>query len=216
MTQPSRLVRLPDSDEADSPRTVASDGGPQTVNTVGEKLRYRRKIRQLSLHDVAQSAGISIGMLSQIERGLSMPSLRMLRHICAALDMPMAWLFDADEEASQADHPWVVRQANRRRMDLGNARFTKEILSSDSTPQLQLMHFVIRPGYEPGPNPNQRPTGARAGTVIAGQLRLIINGRDYVLGKGDSFSFEANVDYRFWCEGDVECEVIWVATPALY
>ncbi|MDD5324344.1 MAG: helix-turn-helix transcriptional regulator [Polaromonas sp.] len=32
-------------------------------------------------------------MLSQIERGLSSPSLKSLTQICAALGIPLSWLF---------------------------------------------------------------------------------------------------------------------------
>ncbi len=43
-----------------------------------------------SLQQVADQAEISVGLLSQIERGLTMPSLRSLRQICTALDMRWA------------------------------------------------------------------------------------------------------------------------------
>jgi transcriptional regulator with XRE-family HTH domain len=42
---------------------------------VGETLRLRRQMRGLSLKQVAEPAGISVGMLSQVERGLAAPSI---------------------------------------------------------------------------------------------------------------------------------------------
>lgn len=192
------------------------DQGFALANGIGHKLRQRRKVRQLSLSEVARRAGLSIGLLSQIERGLSTPSLDALNRIGEALEMPLRWLFDIDDPSSAGEGTVVVRRANRRRMDLGFAGMTKEILSSDAVPQLQLMHFTIRPGGQSGDSPNQHSTGAKAGTVIAGRLGLEVNGREYLLEPGDSFSFVATSRYRFWCIGEADCEVFWAATPAIY
>jgi len=185
----------------------------ESTDGIGQKLRNRRKVRQLSLKEVAQRASISIALLSQIERGLSVPSLRSLNEICAALEMPIGWLFDRGHAASGGDHV-VVRHSNRRHLDF--AGMTKEILSSDAVPQLQLMRFVIHPGGKSGPSPNRHPTGAKAGTVLAGRLGLELDGREYTLERGDSFSFLGTSDYRFWCVGNVDCELFWAVTPALY
>ncbi|NKW10791.1 helix-turn-helix domain-containing protein [Ochrobactrum tritici] len=54
---------------------------------VGETLRLRRQMRGMSLKQVAEPAGISVGMLSQVERGLAAPLSKpsgpfVLRWIC--------------------------------------------------------------------------------------------------------------------------------------
>src|SRR3954454_17867725 len=83
---------------------------------LGRKLRLRRTIKRLSLQHVADLADISVGLLSQIERGLTTPSLRSLRQICTALDMPVGWLFDV--RASPQEDP-AVRAGARRALDFG-------------------------------------------------------------------------------------------------
>ena len=45
---------------------------------VGQRIRELRRARKLSLETVAARTKLSIGFLSQIERGLSSPSLRVL------------------------------------------------------------------------------------------------------------------------------------------
>ncbi|MEI2415243.1 XRE family transcriptional regulator [Orrella sp. JC864] len=183
---------------------------------IGQKLRQRRKVRQFSLSEVAARANISIGLLSQIERGLSAPSLRSLRQICQALEMPLGWLFESEDPQRAGEEQVVVRKPRRRRMVLGAAGMTKEILSPDTVPQLQLMRMIIHPEGRSGDSPNQHATGAKTGTVLAGRLGLEIDGRRYLLDQGDSFAFHATSQYRFWCEGDVDCDVLWAVTPALY
>lgn len=181
-----------------------------------ERLRLRRKVRGLSLQEVADRADVSIGLLSQIERGLTMPSVKSLKAICAALDMPVSWLFETPGEERQADADIVVRRDRRRVLDLGAKGMLKELLTPDSSTGIQMMHLVIRPGGSTGDSPYNHPQGAKCGTVLAGVLGLEIDGRVLKLGQGDSFAFEATRMIRFWAEGDEECHVIWVVSPAVY
>jgi transcriptional regulator with XRE-family HTH domain len=182
---------------------------------IGQKLRWRRKIRGLPLQRVAERSGISIGLLSEIERGLATPSPQTLKQICRALEMPLAWLFDQDAGAEAEEGP-IVREAARRRLDFGGKGMTKELLTPDSVPRIQMMRIVIHPGGGSGALGADTPEGAKCGTVLAGRFGLAVDGREYDLAAGDSFAFDARAPHRFWCVGDTACEVLWVVTPAVY
>jgi transcriptional regulator with XRE-family HTH domain len=198
---------MPRLDESDLQETdhEADDG-------IGRKLRLRRAIKRRSLQEVASRADISIGLLSQIERGVTTPSLKSLRQICAALDMPVGWLFDVPEAEHQ---DLVVRASARRVMNLGPKGMTKELLSPDTVPDIQMIKITVRPGGNSGPAYNNSG-GAKCGTVLSGALGLEIDGETFTLEAGDSFAFEATKMHRFWCVGDVPTELIWTVTPAVY
>lgn len=186
------------------------DGG------IGQRLRLRRKVRSMSLQDVATRAEISIGLLSQIERGLTMPSVRSLSAVCNALEMPVGWLFDPPGTDSAPDNAFIVRRHQRRMLDLGAKGMFKELLTPDERSEIQMMRLVIRPGGSTGENPYNHPVGAKCGTVQSGVLGLEIDGQEHRLESGDSFAFEARRMIRFWCIGNEETVVIWVVTPAVY
>ena len=61
--------------------------------TLGADLRALRKSRGLTLSDMAESLGRSVGWLSQVERDLSDPSISDLREIAALLGVPISMLF---------------------------------------------------------------------------------------------------------------------------
>lgn len=195
---------------------VSTVGTLASVDGIGQKLRQRRKVRRLSLIEVSTRAGLSTGMLSQIERGLSSPSLRSLKQICDALEMPIKWLFDRDHPSNLVEEKSIVRFAQRRRMNLGPSGMIKDILSPDSVSEIQLMRFVIHAGGFSGKIPAQHPNGAKCGTVLVGKLGLEINDQEFIINQHDSFAFKANVHYRFWAIGNEDCVVIWAVTPALY
>ena len=53
---------------------------------IGAALRRRRVMQQRTLRDVAAAAGVSLGYLSEVERGVKEPSSELLSAICRALD----------------------------------------------------------------------------------------------------------------------------------
>jgi transcriptional regulator with XRE-family HTH domain len=87
------------------PSGAVSDPWRAHVEALGEFIRSQRQLAKLSLRDVAQRARVSNPYLSQVERGLHEPSVRVLAAIAAALDistetlLTRAGLFDDDEEA---------------------------------------------------------------------------------------------------------------------
>ena len=75
------------------------------VDALGQFIRVQRQLAKLSLRDLAERARVSNPYLSQIERGMHEPSVRVLKAIAAALGLPAetllaeAGLLDDDEAA---------------------------------------------------------------------------------------------------------------------
>ena len=187
--------------------------GTQDRSQIGERLRLRRKLRGLSLKDVSTRASLSVGMLSQVERGLALPSVKSMRAICAALDMPVAWLFEAASETNPDHNDYVVRASARRELSYDDGSLRKQLLTPDTQPQIQMLRFLMQPGADSG-EPYSNTEGGKCGLVISGTLGLGLDGQSLVIKQGDSFAFPAWTMVRFWTIGDELCEVIWVVAPA--
>jgi transcriptional regulator with XRE-family HTH domain len=61
--------------------------------TIGETLRSIRLRQRRTLREVSTAARVSLGYLSEIERGQKEPSSELLAAICAALDVSLSELF---------------------------------------------------------------------------------------------------------------------------
>ena len=59
---------------------------------IGEELRRRRQDQGRTLRDVSAAARVSLGYLSEIERGQKEASSELLAAICTALDVPLSTL----------------------------------------------------------------------------------------------------------------------------
>src|ERR1700716_2655760 len=89
--------------------TVTSKPGLD-MPTIGRRIRTLRQQRQLSLEALADRSGVSVSMLSTVERGRKVPSILVMSQIATALDTSIARLVDEEK----APRVIVVRAAEQR------------------------------------------------------------------------------------------------------
>ena len=67
--------------------TRAEDSGRRQLEALGELIRKQRQQAELTLRELAERTNVSNPYLSQIERGLHEPSVRVIKAIAAALNL---------------------------------------------------------------------------------------------------------------------------------
>ncbi|MBL3569959.1 XRE family transcriptional regulator [Rhodovulum sulfidophilum] len=197
---------LPDTDPAG---TVEAD------LSLGQAVRRARQGRDMSLKQVADGAGISVGLMSQIERGISSPSIRVLRAICGVLDIPVLSLFVWDDRPSEREARMIVRADRRRSVDFGDRGMVKSFLTAHDSGALQVMDIVLQPGGGSGEDA-YRHVGEECGLVLVGSLEIWIDGHAFHLNEGDSFHFESVLPHKFRNLSDGRTRVLWITTPPVW
>ncbi len=71
---------------------------------IGREVRAFRRQQEITVAELAQITGLSIGMLSKIENGNTSPSLTTLQTLANALSVPLTSFFRRFEESRQAVH----------------------------------------------------------------------------------------------------------------
>ena len=178
---------------------------------LGNNIRSLRKIRGLTLSDLAAAVGCSIGWLSQIERGLSHPSSTDVQAISETLDCPVSLLFSS-EPGPEIERGYVVRAANRKQIS-ARSGLLEELLSPDLTDDFEVVRSVFAPGARLAA-PVTRPT-QEVGYIVSGALDMTIAGRRFALTAGDSFRIRGET-FRW---ANPHCEpavVIWIIAPPVY
>jgi transcriptional regulator with XRE-family HTH domain len=185
---------------------------PDRPKTLGDDLRALRKARRLRLADLAHATGRSIGWLSQVERGLSTPSVADLGLLARALDVSLSSLFH-HAAAPAEEQGLIVRQSARRPIGSREAGLTEELLSPDLTDAFEVIHSTFGPGARL-PAAVTRPT-QEVGYILSGALDLTIAGRSFHLAAGDSFRIRGEPFH--WSNPHPEpAEVVWVIAPPIY
>lgn len=184
----------------------------RSTDGIGADLRALRKSRGVTLTDLAVATGRSVGWLSQVERGISQPSIDDLRLLADRLEAPLS-LFFGDPDAPAEERGLVVRWNAGRSLGAPEGGLTEMLLSPDLGGAFEIVRSVFDPGAELI-TPQTRPT-EEAGYVISGNLDLWISDQLFSLHEGDSFRFRGQ-PYRWRNPGDQPAVVIWVIAPPVY
>nr|WP_278502642.1 cupin domain-containing protein [Brucella intermedia] len=185
---------------------------PAEEMAVGGQIRELRKVKGLTLQQVADAAEISVGYLSQIERNQSKLPIGVLKKISNTLGVHMNWFFHANDIPVQ-EKDVVVRAHNRRRFTFTGLGIEEELLSPNLSGPLEMLMSTIQPGSDSG---DYSHDGVEAGLVISGRLDLWVSGQFFQLEEGDSFSFKSTEIHRCGNSGDKPAKVVWVITPPHY
>jgi transcriptional regulator with XRE-family HTH domain len=175
-------------------------------------IRALRKARGLTLAEIGGRLSRSIGWLSQVERGLSVPSLGDLRAFAEIFGVPLS-LFFAHDAPNDGERGVVVRAGRRRSLGTSDSGLVEELLSPDLGGGFEMLRSVFAPGAELA-EMSLRQT-EEAGYVVSGRFDLEIGGVWHQLVEGDSFRFAAK-PFRWKNPGSEPAVIIWVVSPPVY
>jgi transcriptional regulator with XRE-family HTH domain len=152
------------------------------ADTMGQRLRERRKQLKLTLNDVSSQTSLSTGFISQIERGITTPSLSSLANVCRVLDLDVGEFFNFKQPAKQ-DDPHLLFGLGKVSPDV----VTYERLSASFPDNVLRSTFIHEPpGLRSEPMSHE---GEEIFYVVSGELTLEIDGETFLLRQGDTAHF---------------------------
>ena len=128
---------------------------------LGAALRSARRRKRRTLRDVAASAGVSLGYLSEVERGQKEPSSEVLAAICAALGLRLSDLLVGAQVELQAEEG--LRREQRRGEPVVHQLAGT---ASASITRHRLARTQLRPAERP--SASGRPAPLRSSREITG------------------------------------------------
>lgn len=211
MTRQAKPHAVAAASSAATPRATTSAPTPASVIDfwLGQQLRQLRKQHRLSLVQVAQACGISLGLLSQIERGLSSPSVKILSVLACQFGVSVDSLLRGAGQCDNEAAGRVARAGSHRRVDLDDKGIHKEMYTPPAGRSLDLCRARIEPGGSTGDDLFATSMGEQVGLVLQGVLELWIEDRVVLLGAGDSFCYASRTPRRWRNPGSEVTEVIW-------
>ncbi|MCM2532424.1 XRE family transcriptional regulator [Neobacillus pocheonensis] len=177
---------------------------------IGQRLRYYRQQRKLTLDELADLTGVSKPMLGQIERGSSNPTVSILWKIAAGLQVPFASFLTKNPSVK------IIRKDEQPFFKEDHDLF--EVYNNFASPGVPFESYRIRllPGCKHLSEPNGIGT-LKSITVHSGIFSIRIGEADhYSLKKGDSVSFSTDVSQIYENVTETVCEinmVIYYSSP---
>lgn len=174
---------------------------------IGGRIRTFRERLGLSLEDLAKSAGVDAGVLSQIEQGISYPPINILVRLARALGVRLGTFLD-DQVAQD---PMIVRvkdrieeTASHKGGALGHYHYFS--LGKGKNDRHMEPLFII---VDPSPEEKQLSSheGEELVIVVSGEVELAYGKQTYRLTAGDSMYYNSIVPHYLSAVGGVPAEI---------
>ncbi len=218
-----------------SQQRTESDGAFSLGARLGSRLRGVREDRGLSVRELARRINCSPSLISQIERGLSAPSVGMLYAIASELRTSLDLLFDVampgdamtltahgdgrvrpgpagagTTGAGTAGHGIVQRGGARRTIDLASG-VRWERLTPGADERVDFLEVIYEPsGHSTNTRRPLRHDGQEYGLIISGTLQATVGFETCELRPGDSIAFDSSLPHQYWNATDADVHAIWV------
>lgn len=182
---------------------------------LGPKIRKRRKAMSLTLQDLSNACGVSVGYLSQVERDNAVPTLGTLAEIAAALDVRIDYFIATPRQADN-----VTRAATRAPFSVSGTSIIYEQIGAEFAGH-ELTSFILNmpPGFR---SETVQHEGEELIFILEGAVSQVVDGQEFLLTAGDSMHYLGQHPHSWSNPGDSPARLLWTgkmrhgATPSAY
>jgi transcriptional regulator with XRE-family HTH domain len=196
---------------------------PTTDLSIGGRLGSLRQEHRYSIRALAERAGVSASLISDVERGKVEPSISTLKRLSDALGTTLTYFFS--EPAHQSGR--VVRASERVVLDgpdgaqaelraaiqMSGIRY--ELASPEQTEKIEAIYGRYEVGATMGDEPVTHE-GEEWGMVLRGRLKVWVGEEIHFLDPGDSIWFPSTIPHRMENVAPEPTEYIWIDTPKTF
>ncbi|MGR8011840.1 helix-turn-helix domain-containing protein [Streptomyces hypolithicus] len=180
----------------------------QLTQSLARNLKRWRGERGFTLDALAARAGVSRGMIIQIEQARTNPSVGTTVKLADALGVSITTLLDYE----QGRQVQVVPEGQAVRMWSTEAgSHTTLLVGAEVRGPLELWAWRLMPGDASASDPHPDGTTELL-HVTAGELTLLVDGAAYSVPAGASVSFESNVPHAYRNDGDQAVDMTMVVS----
>jgi transcriptional regulator with XRE-family HTH domain len=190
-------------------RPASKEGAMPSKTELGKRLREERLKRSMTLKHVEDRAGVSATHISQIERGITWPTVNALDKVAKALDrhisffledvqLPEVCVLGSDRETViLSEQPRVLMRPLTNGIPGGKLHFYMMIAHPCGGDQ----RFVQPHSHE----------GDECGCVLSGHIQVKVGEEVFDLKKGDAIHFNAFQTHGIRNMGTEVSESVWAA-----
>lgn len=176
---------------------------------IGDRLRELRLRKELTLRQLAVEAGLSPGLLSQIENGQTEPSLATLRKLAEVFDAEMASLFREPE----APLVHLSRPGNRWMLAAPQGQITYQRMTPGRG-DLEVLRAELAPGDSSASEPRGH-SSTECLVVLSGVVTAEVGEQTFSVIAGDALTFDAQLPHRYINQGDSVASILVAVSPPI-
>lgn len=164
--------------------------------TIGAKVKALRTSKNYTLKQLSEESGLSIGFLSQLERGISSIAIDSLARISAILEVPLSGFFDENNSTNQDPvvHSFNL-QCTKATSEIVQYILSNRVAEYDILPRL----FQLMPLMDNNSNDAVmlNHVGEEFIYILEGIVTVYVEDREYTLYPGDSIQIHSNEKHNW-------------------
>ncbi len=163
---------------------------------IGQEVRANRKRLGITIAELAETSGISVGMLSKIENGATSPSLNTMQILSSALGVPISAFFRRYEETRAAVHVKAGEgfEAERRGTRAGHQYKLLGHIGANAS-GITIEPYLITLTEESDVFPTFQHAGLEFLYMLEGEVEYGHGSKSFHLKPGDSLYFDAEAPH---------------------
>lgn len=176
------------------------------IHYIGSSIRQIRKDNDITLKQMAEATGLSIGYLSNMERNVNSPTLENLQKICEVLDTSIGDLLERKSEERI-----IIRKEDREIQDYDCDFLKAEIMDFGE-------NYPLFECTDLGPSGSNSMSWEHSfdefGYVLEGEMEIELAGETYELSPGDMVVVKAHTRHSISNYKKEPCITFWCRTRA--
>ncbi|SHF34328.1 transcriptional regulator, XRE family with cupin sensor [Litoreibacter ascidiaceicola] len=185
------------------PQTTAQAKARKPAEGLGLRMRAQRHRLSMTLQQLSVTSGVSVGYLSQVERGNATPTLGTLTQIAQALEVDAGYFVRPPRAVDS-----LTRGAGRPKFAVAGSSIEYEQIGAERAGH-ELTSFVMNvpPGYE---SEVVTHIGEEIIYILEGEISQMVGEREYLMGVGDSLHYLGSTPHCWSNKTSRLARILWV------
>lgn len=164
------------------------------AKAIGTKIKEERLRRKMTLKQLSEEVGLSIGYLSQVERGYGTLSLNALEKLSKVLEVEMTDFF---EDAGKENSGYVVYGYQREKMQISHQTVHYSMSNQMDSLSMRPMMYELYPEQEHQEEQIFCHEEEEVLYMVEGSCIIWISGQEYFLNPGDCVHIPPNAQHKW-------------------
>lgn len=179
---------------------------------IGEKINELRNIKNMTLKELGEKAGLSVSFLSQAERGLTSITISSLKRIAEALETELNYFFSPPETPK----PLIMRSYNQEIIRIDESKLIYFSLGGDiESRQLDPLCVTLLPQSRSEELLMDEHNGEEFVYVLEGVFTMVLGEQQHDLYPGDSIHISSRTPHAWANYTNKLVKILSVSTPSV-
>lgn len=179
---------------------------------IGAKVKELRTQKKLTLKQLSEACGLSIGFLSQFERGLSSIAIDSLESVAHILEVPLSELLEVRSGGLSADP--VVHGVELQSKEISPQIYQCLLCASETHLAMLPRLFILLPFNAPDEVPEMYThDGEEFVYVVEGIVTFFLDNNQYLMYPGDSIHIHSRQPHNWMNRSTRVARILTVNTP---